>query len=243
MEADGQVVSVSKEFLNVLDSILILVEQIGMWTLDPIDGTKGFLRGEQYAVCLSLIVDSQVQLAVIGCPNLPQDSSKPDGPKGCIFAAVRGQGAEQLTLSGSNPKPLTIPHFSDSELTTLESVEAAHTSHSFNDRVAQHLHITRPPIRMDSQAKYCALARGEGGIYLRMPTDAGYIEKIWDHAPGYLLIHEAGGVVSDSRGEPLDFGKGRTLGENHGIVAAGKVVHPKVLAAIGQVQEENKAKF
>jgi len=214
-----------------------------MWTLDPIDGTKGFLRGEQYAVCLSLIVDSQVQLGIIGCPNLPQDSSKPNGPKGCIFVAVRGQGAQQLTLTGSDPRPLTIPPFADSELTTLESVEAAHSSHSFTDRVSRLLRITKPPIRMDSQAKYCALARGDGAIYLRMPTGVGYVEKIWDHAPGYLLIHEAGGVVSDSRGESLDFGKGRTLGENYGVIAAGEAAHSKVLAAIRQIQEEDKAKF
>jgi hypothetical protein len=32
---------------------------------------------------------------------------------------------------------------------------------------------------MDSQAKYCCLARGEGGAYLRMPTGVGYREKIW----------------------------------------------------------------
>ena len=69
-----------------------------MWTLDPIDGTKGFLRGEQYAVCLALIVDARVQLGVIGCPNLLVDASKPDGPRGCLFVATRGQGAEQVRL-------------------------------------------------------------------------------------------------------------------------------------------------
>jgi 3'(2'), 5'-bisphosphate nucleotidase len=42
-----------------------------MWTLDPIDGTKGFLLGGQYAVCLALIEDSDVKLGVMGCPNLP----------------------------------------------------------------------------------------------------------------------------------------------------------------------------
>lgn len=76
-----------------------------MWTLDPIDGTKGFLRGEQYAVCLALIIDAEVKLGVIGCPNLPVDSSKPDGPRGCLFVAVRGQGAEQVY---SGPTILTI---------------------------------------------------------------------------------------------------------------------------------------
>src|SRR5208337_2273750 len=39
------------------------------WTIDPIDGTKGFLRNEQYAVALALIVEGQVVVAVLSCPN------------------------------------------------------------------------------------------------------------------------------------------------------------------------------
>lgn len=66
-----------------------------MWTIDPIDGTKGFLRGEQYAVCLALIVDAQVKVGVIGCPNLPLNITEPES-KGCIFVAVRGHGTEQV---------------------------------------------------------------------------------------------------------------------------------------------------
>lgn len=72
---------------------------IGMWTLDPIDGTKGFLRGEQYAVCLALIVDSQVQVGVIGCPNLLHDLNGNPEDKGVLFVAVKGQGAEQVRPS------------------------------------------------------------------------------------------------------------------------------------------------
>lgn len=69
-----------------------------MWTIDPIDGTKGFLRGEQYAVCLSFIVDSIVQVGVIGCPNLPVNPQSSEEGTGCIFVAVRGQGARQVSL-------------------------------------------------------------------------------------------------------------------------------------------------
>lgn len=155
-----------------------------MWTLDPIDGTKGFLRGGQYAVCLALIVDSRVELGVIGCPNLPVDPSQPEGPRGCLFVAVRGQGSQQLSLSGTNAVPLSIPQdMTISGLSFLESVESAHSSHSFNSRVSESLGITNEPIRMDSQAKYCCLARGEGGAYLRMPTGVGYREKIWVSIP------------------------------------------------------------
>ena len=75
-----------------------------MWTIDPIDGTKGFLRGEQYAVCLALIVDAQVKVGVIGCPNMPpadpplSTTGNPE-ERGCIFVAVRGHGAEQVSQS------------------------------------------------------------------------------------------------------------------------------------------------
>jgi 3'(2'), 5'-bisphosphate nucleotidase len=67
-----------------------------MWTLDPIDGTKGFLRGGQFAVCLALIVGGNVQLGVMGCPNLPVNPNVPDGEKGCLFIAEKGQGAFQV---------------------------------------------------------------------------------------------------------------------------------------------------
>ncbi len=40
------------------------------WTLDPIDGTKGFLRGQQYAIALALVIDGRIELAALGCPNL-----------------------------------------------------------------------------------------------------------------------------------------------------------------------------
>ncbi|KIL54527.1 hypothetical protein M378DRAFT_174182 [Amanita muscaria Koide BX008] len=88
---------------------------------------------------------------------------------------------------------------------------------------------------MDSQAKYGCLARGDGAVYLRMPTGVGYQEKIWDHAPGSLIVEEAGGIVTDSRDKSLDFGLGRTLGENYGVIAAGKGAHERVLVAVQSV--------
>lgn len=84
-----------------------------------------------------------------------------------------------MTLAGGNPTPLSMPYFPASKLAFLESVEAAHSSQSTNEKIASVLGITLPPIRMDSQAKYGCLARGDGGAYMRMPTGVGYQEKIW----------------------------------------------------------------
>ena len=174
-----------------------------MWTLDPIDGTKGFLLGEQYAVCLALIEDSDVKLSVMGCPNLPASLSDPESTRGCLFVAVKGQGAEQVRrasgIGGTQPpypsnlalqlplsdpastaKPLKLQPAALASLALLESREAAHSSHSLSGRIAQRLGLSAPPVRMDSQAKYCVLARGEGGILLRLPIPgSGYQEKIW----------------------------------------------------------------
>ena len=68
------------------------------WTLDPIDGTKGFLRLDQYAVALALIEDGVPVVGVLGCPNLPHDARNPDGGRGCLFVAVKGGGAYVRTL-------------------------------------------------------------------------------------------------------------------------------------------------
>ncbi len=86
-----------------------------MWTIDPVDGTKGFLRGDQYAVCVSLIVDSEVKLGVIGCPNLPVDQDDPEGKRGCIFVAVKGHGTRQVChLFRLNSQDLSSPLQADS---------------------------------------------------------------------------------------------------------------------------------
>ncbi|CAG8855151.1 13640_t:CDS:2, partial [Gigaspora margarita] len=56
-----------------------------IWTLDPIDGTIGFLHGEQFCIGLALIIDGDVHLGVLGCPNLPVDLKTPKGEKGCLL--------------------------------------------------------------------------------------------------------------------------------------------------------------
>lgn len=206
------------------------------WTLDPIDGTKGFLRQEQYAIALALIEDGNVVLGVLGCPNLPADGIGGTGP-GTLLLAVRGHGCRMLSLDSADDDGHPV-HVSDvpqaAAARFCESVESAHSDQSQSARIARHLGITTEPVRMDSQAKYAAVARGDASIYLRLPTRASYQEKIWDHAAGMIAVEEAGGRVTDIIGQPLDFSRGRSLSENRGIVATNGKIHDAVLAAIAQ---------
>ena len=209
------------------------------WTLDPIDGTKGFLRGGQYAIALALIEDGNVVLGVLGCPRLPIDATRPDQGTGCVFVAVRGQGVIQMTLDGASEQPVRVSATRDpSRASICESADAEYSDQAVSRRVADLLRVTAPPLRMDSQCKYAAIARGDAAIYLRLPTPAslasGYEEKIWDHAAGSLVAEMAGGVVSDMNGRPLDFSQGRALKANHGVITTNGHVHAAVLDAVRQ---------
>ena len=75
---------------------------------------------------------------------------------------------------------------------------------------------------------------GESGTCLGVRR----IDKLQDHASGSLLVEECGGIITDSRGKPLNFGLGRTLGENHGVIAAGKDIHARILAVVQQALAE-----
>lgn len=202
------------------------------WVLDPIDGTKGFLRRGQYAIALALVEDGALVAAVLGCPSLP--AGVEGAPAGVAFVAEAGGGTREVSLDDvSLERPV---HASDrrepARLRLCESLEAEHAAHGDAEAVASRLGLVEPSRRLDSQAKYGLLARGEADLYLRMPRSASHVEKSWDHAAGALVVAEAGGRVTDLSGRALDFTRGRELTANRGIVATNGRVHDEVLAVV-----------
>jgi 3'(2'), 5'-bisphosphate nucleotidase len=201
------------------------------WTLDPIDGTKGFLRGDQYAVAFALVDDGQVQVGALGCPNLTIN-----GVEGGLMVAARGQGSWLTSIEGETP--FTQVQVSDQadpvQARLLRSFESGHTNVSQIDVLVEALKVAAEPVRMDSQAKYAVLAAGHGEIYLRLlsPKQPNYCEKIWDQAAGSIVIEEAGGRVTDLDGKPLDFTHGRTLAKNRGVLGTNSLLHEVTLAAL-----------
>ena len=207
------------------------------WTLDPIDGTKGFLRRDQYAIALAYIVDGTVQLGVLGCPNLPYRSNSGAIEQGSLFVAIRDEGTRLYTKTGD-----FIEHVHVSETTHrfAESVESTHGDSDAHSRIANALGITESPIRMDSQAKYGIVSRGEASLYIRLPNPAypDYRECIWDHAAGLIVVEEAGGTVTDANGSPLNFLTGKRMHENRGIIATNGKLHQQVLMAVSSQLRE-----
>jgi 3'(2'), 5'-bisphosphate nucleotidase len=222
------------------------------WVLDPIDGTKGFLRGDQYAIALALVEGGRVRLGLLACPALARgrdgavDGAAGDATLGVIVEAVEGAGARLHPLT-------TDPHLApagriEHDVRTLhvaqpdepasrrfvESVEGAHGDPERQQAVARATGIDAPPLRLDSQVKYAAVADGRAALYLRLPSPntPDYREKIWDHAAGALIVQEAGGRVTDAAGRDLDMRQGRRLDLNRGIVAGAPAAQRAAVAAL-----------
>lgn len=210
------------------------------WTLDPIDGTKGFLRGGQFALALALVEDGTVSLGLMGCPHWSV-ASDPSGATvqrpGSICSALLGEGARAWAIGDepSDAVPLRICDWSEGDpIRTCESVESGHTSHDASARIVE-VFAGHEAVRLDSQTKYAVVASGAADAYLRLPTRPGYVERIWDHAAGSLVATEAGAVVTDINGSPLDFSKGRGLERNRGVICAAPRAHRMIIERIRDI--------
>ncbi|XP_017978732.1 PREDICTED: PAP-specific phosphatase HAL2-like [Theobroma cacao] len=232
------------------------------WALDPVDGTLGFVRGDQYAVALALIEDGDVVLGVLGCPNYPMKKewlsyhhryhriiSKLTPPaseswdKGCVIYARKGSGEawmqplcqkNKLLAWPNSAIPVRVSSIDNPALATFcEPVEKSNSSHSFTAGLAHSVGLRKQPLRVYSMVKYAAIARGDAEIFMKFAR-TGYREKIWDHAAGVIIMQEAGGVVTDAGGSPLDFSKGIYLeGLDRGIIAcSGAKLHEKIIRAV-----------
>lgn len=216
------------------------------WTLDPIDGTKGFLRNQQYAIALGFIEDGTPTIGVMGCPNLPVDMSAPLDERdehGCLYFAIQGEGVWESRCDDVEADVIRITrldHESTEEISVCASVEAAHSNVSDTDNILAWIEDNGlggvgEPVRLDSQCKYAVVARGQADAYLRLPTKKGYIERIWDHAAGCCIACESGAFVTDIHGKNLDFSHGRGLERNKGVVCAPPRIHGLMLRAIQEL--------
>lgn len=204
------------------------------WVLDPIDGTKGFLKGSEalYVVGLALVVEGDIVLGVMGCPNWKEASSynstidvqgseSVPSRSGILMVAHIGCGtwARQLSdlmgVSAKVPNGWTrcfvdgchlVPkaRFCISDSQTWESVplSAFFSATSDADGVSDK-EILLLPTCCGSLCKYLMVASGRASVFI-LRARAQTIIKAWDHAVGIICVHEAGGKVTDWKGSDID---------------------------------------
>lgn len=205
------------------------------WTIDPIDGTKGFIADSQFSICLALICAGAPVAAALGCPRMGASSDLGlhlDGP-GVIYGAAAGEGGFECRADGSLLRRLHVPAWNGGPLRWARSMNRGGSSAP--GRVEPRLAALGAPlesVRIDSQCKYALVARGDADAVVRMPRAVGDHECIWDHASGALLVQEAGAVATDVHGAGLDFSHGALLAHNAGVLCAAAGLHGKIVQAL-----------
>lgn len=166
------------------------------WIIDPLDGTMNYVHGfPQFAISIALRHKNNIETGVIYDPLRNE-----------LFTAVRGEGA----------------HLNNRRIRT-----------SSVDKLNRSLIGTGFPVRDESQVQsyiqtfakvfpQCSGVRRAGAAVLDLAYVAagrldGFWEnglQIWDLAAGALLVQEAGGIVSDYRGEKNYLEKGEIVAAN-----------------------------
>lgn len=182
------------------------------WVVDPLDGTSNFAAGlPWFGVIIALFEEN---MPVLGGMYLPVD--------GFLYMAEKGKGALV------NNTPLKTTDTSD-----LDTILIAYSFDFSNvpgktrsemecmEKLSKRVRNIRST---NSLVDYCYTADGRLGAAMNQAT------KIWDIAAPWLIIREAGGVVTDMEGNEIVFDlSAHGFGRNYTIIASGAGIHAQIL--------------
>jgi histidinol-phosphatase len=180
------------------------------WVLDPIDGTKNFVRGVPvWSTLIALLVDGSPVVGVVTAPALGRRWWAADGEG--AFTSFGGGKARRISVSGVDDLGSASLSFSD--LTT-----------GWSDRRAHFIELTDAVWRVRAYGdfwSYCLVA--EGAVDIATEPEA----KPWDLAPLDILVREAGGSFTNFHGQPGPHGGS--------AVATNGLLHEAVLERLRDV--------
>lgn len=190
-----------------------------VWIIDPMDGTGEFINHSgEFAVMIGLVESGQPVLGVIHQPVT-----------GFLYWAVRGHGA--YFNSGRHTRLLRVSTRRDFSQLRI----AASRSHFTQElRRLYHQLGIQEVVRSGSVGlKLALIARQSCDLYLNLSG----LTSCWDTCAPQILLTEAGGLVSNLSGQPLDYSF-KQLRNLNGVVASNGVVHSLLLERIQALLEE-----
>ena len=170
------------------------------WLVDPLDGTKEFIKGlGEYTVNIALVRQGDPVLGVVYAPALDKR-----------YWAARGAGAR---VQAATAKPAAIaPRSSGHRTAAISRSHASEETQVLLDKLG-----VEEVARMGSSLKLCAVADGTADVYPRLgPT------YLWDTAAAAAVVREAGAQVYSLDGRPVDYSPRGDLKLPGFIVCAGR---------------------
>jgi 3'(2'), 5'-bisphosphate nucleotidase len=181
------------------------------WLVDPIDGTKDFIAGRPgFSVMIGRLLGGQPVLGVVYVPST-----------GELYLAEAGAGAFRVCPGGA-PERLHVSSVAD--LQQARMVSSASHRDQVVDQVREAAGI-QSEMRIGSVGtKLSLIAAGERDLYINpLPRT-----KLWDTCAPTVILHEAGGRLTDLLGEPLVY-DGAELGHRRGLLASNGLLHEQAL--------------
>jgi 3'(2'), 5'-bisphosphate nucleotidase len=188
-------------------------QQPRAWLVDPIDGTKDFIRGsEGWSIMIGLMRDGRPVLGVVHQPDA-----------GRTFFATPDSGAHVRARDGVRQL-----HVSDVQTAAdARLVASASSRTSDTDRVKSTLGIDDEINIGSVGVKLCLIALGVRDLYVNPSAKT----KAWDTCAPEAILAAAGGRLSDLFGEPIAYVD--ELRHRRGIVGSNGHIHAEVLAKLG----------
>jgi len=189
------------------------------WTVDPIDGTKGFQKGLAYAIGMGFMVQAEPTICAIGVPNYKNTTLS-------IFSAEKNHGAK-VSFGDQN--------FTKIRVSNKKEIKKFRICHSLRYNkpwvldFARSLGITNF-VPLDSMAKLCMVADGSSELYIK-PMNM-LRSFTWDFLPGELLVKEAGGMITDIKGNPIQYVDDKCKITAPGLIASNGIRHEELLSAL-----------
>lgn len=184
-----------------------------VWLIDPIDGTKDFIRGEDgFSVMIGLVIAGRPAMGVVHQPTLDR-----------TFFATPDGGAHVAT--GARVEPLAVSDVAAAGAARLVA-SASHRAPAL-DRVKAELGIGNELNIGSVGVKLCLIASGERDLYVSPAAKT----KAWDTCAPEAILARAGGRLSDLFGAPIDY---RTeLAHRRGLIGSNGHIHDEVVGKLG----------
>jgi len=223
-EADLKSESVIKE--NLEESGIKILSEEGvddgarkekdtLWIVDPLDGTSDFIKKtDDFSIMIGLIEKGEVVLGVVCAPA-----------KNKIFYATKDGGAFVENFGGNNKSELRV-----SEVSNLLDARPVFSRFHLGEKEQELLSkigINEYNKMGSSGLKICSISEGRSDFYIT------FTDKMseWDVCAAEIILKEAGGRVTDIKGNDLSYNKQSTKLEN-GVLASNNLIHEKIISEI-----------
>jgi 3'(2'), 5'-bisphosphate nucleotidase len=193
--------------------------QVGgrLWVVDPIDGTRGFARKNgEFSVMIGFVQEQRIGVGVVYQPAAQR-----------LTYAMRGAGCWRLDGESARTEACQVTGVQ--QLAEMTLTQSRSRTPGKRSRWVEALGPARIVESYSAGIKLALVARGEADLYLN--TYEAFHD--WDICAGHILVTEAGGRVTGTGGEALQYGLPGAW-QKHGLVATNGHLHDAAIAAIAQ---------